>query len=181
MFIEVMIVSRLADLVAHTRQSGKRIAFEAKSPSKLSAVSASEVAPDGNDASEREMLIRVRREMLSKVGAYSSEDLAAAAESTTKNPSQFAADQRSTGAIFGVRFGREWRYPSFQFDSRRHAFPEMRAVLQALSPDEQGWDRLQWFLEPHETLRGRTPLDVWKKNRKKVIEAANTERWDGRD
>jgi hypothetical protein len=134
-----------------------------------------------DDATDREALIRVRRDMLGKVGWYSSEDLAAAAESTTNNPSQFAADQRSTGELFGVPFGKEWCYPKFQFDSRRHTIPEMKPVLEALSPDEQGWDLLQWFLEPHETLRGRTPLEVWKTNRGKVVEAARTERWDGRD
>jgi hypothetical protein len=57
----------------------------------------------------------------------------------------------------------------------------MKSVLAALTPDQQGWDRLQWFLEPHESLRGRTPIEVWKTDRNKVIEAANTERWDGRD
>jgi hypothetical protein len=119
--------------------------------------------------------------MLDKVGSYSSEDLAAAAESMTSNPSQFAADQRHKGEVFGVRFGREWRYPTFQFDAERHVLPEMKFVLRALSPDNQGWDRLQWFLEPHETLQGRSPLELWNSNRQKVIDAADTERWNGRD
>jgi hypothetical protein len=140
-----------------------------------------QVRRDEDDVNDREALIRTRRQMLDRVGSFSSEDLAAAAESMTSNPSQFAADQRGTGEIFGVRFGREWRYPRFQFDAKRRAFPEMKPVLRALSPDEQGWDRLQWFLEPHEILRGRTPLEVWKTHRQKVVEAANTERWDGRD
>jgi hypothetical protein len=140
-----------------------------------------EVRRDENDVDDREALIRTRRQMLDTVGSFSSEDLAAAAKSMTSNPSQFAADQRGTGEIFGVRFGREWRYPKFQFDAKRHALPEMKTVLRALSPDEQGWDRLQWFLEAHEILRGRTPLEVWKTHRQKVVEAANTERWDGRD
>jgi len=57
----------------------------------------------------------------------------------------------------------------------------MKAVLAALAPDAQGWDRLHWFLAPHETLEGKMPLDLWKKSPLKVIEAAHTERWDGRD
>ncbi len=136
---------------------------------------------DDDGASDREMLIRIRKEMLDTVGSYTSEDLAAAAASITSNPSQFAADQRSTGRLFGVRFGQAWHYPKFQFDSKRNTIPEMKDVLTALSPDPQGWDRLQWFLEPHERLKGRTPLEVWKADRKKVIEAAQTERWNGRD
>lgn len=136
---------------------------------------------DDDEASDRERLIRIRKEMLEKVGSYTSEDLAAAADSITSNPSQFAADQRSTGRLFGVRFGQAWHYPKFQFDSKRNIIPEMKDVLTALSPDEQGWDRLQWFLEPHEKLKGRTPLEVWKTDRKRVIVAANVERWNGRD
>jgi hypothetical protein len=133
------------------------------------------------ESSDREAQIRVRREMLTQVGSYSSEDLAAAASSTTSNASQFAADQRGLGKFFGVRFGQAWHYPKFQFDAKRQAIPEMKQVLAALSPDEQGWDRLQWFLEPHEKLKGLTPLEIWKTDRKKVIEAANAERWNGRD
>ena len=136
---------------------------------------------DGDDVTDRTALIRIRRKMLHEAGSYSSEELAAAAQSTTTNPSQFAADLRKTGELFGVRFGREWRYPKFQFDSARHIIPDMKLVLKALSPDEQGWDRLQWFLEPHEALAGHAPLKVWKKDRRKVVVAANTERWDGRD
>jgi hypothetical protein len=140
-------------------------------------------APSARDIpkKERDRLIEVRRQMLDKVGSLTSDDLAAAAASTTTNASQYAADQRSAGAIFGVKFGKEWRYPAFQFNSKRHVRPEMKAVLAALTPDLQGWDRLHWFLAPHETLEGKTPLDLWKKSPLKVIEAAHTERWDGRD
>lgn len=133
------------------------------------------------EAVNREALISARREMLQKVGSYLSEDLATAASSTTSNASQLAADQRKPGKVFGVRFGQAWHYPKFQFDSNRQVIPEMRKVLEALSPDEQGWDRLQWFLEPHEKLKGLTPVEVWKTDRNKVIEAANMERWNGRD
>lgn len=132
---------------------------------------------DDEEAWDREMHIRVRRQMLDQTGSYSSEELAAGAASTTTNASQFAADQRKADKIFGVRFGQAWHYPKFQFDSKRRPHPEMKAILSAL-PDDQGWDRVQWFLEPHEKLKGRTPLQVWKTDRKKVVEAANTERWN---
>ena len=119
--------------------------------------------------------------MLDEVGTYTSEQLAAASEPTTSNVSRFAADLRTAGKIFGVRFGREWHYPQFQFDASRRVIPEIKEVLRALSPDEQGWDRLQWFLQPHEELKEQTPLSVWSEDRQRVIEAANAERWDGRD
>jgi hypothetical protein len=171
--------SILCDVFIHSRASEEPVVLEVKD---LSEGAAETMGARGEEAiGDREALVRVRREMLNRVGSFSSEDLAAAAESTTSNPSQFASDHRSTGELFGVRFGREWRYPKFQFDSERHTLPEVKPILKALSPDDQGWDRLQWFLEPHEALGGHTPLEVWKRNRHKVVEAANTERWDGRD
>ncbi|MEJ0034891.1 MAG: hypothetical protein WDO68_02185 [Gammaproteobacteria bacterium] len=133
------------------------------------------------EALDREKLVRIRKQMLDKVGSYSSEEIAAGAESTTSNASQYAADQRNAGKIFGVRFGQTWHYPKFQFDSRRRPYAEMRDIVTALSPDDLGWDRIQWFLEPHKMLHGKTPLQVWSTDRKKIVEAANTERWNGRD
>jgi hypothetical protein len=131
--------------------------------------------------SAREQLLQYRRAMLEEAGSFSSEELATAAESTTSNASQFAADQRNAGRIFGVRFGQVWHYPKFQFDRERRPLPEMKNILTALSPDDQGWDRLQWFLEPSAWLQGRKPIDVWITDRGQVVEAANTERWNGRD
>lgn len=173
----------LDEVITHSLTRGSNVIPEVKSvPLALTELAdASETTDSENDATDREILIRVRRKMLEEVGSYSSEDLAAAAESTTSNPSQFAADQRRTGELFGVRFGQQWRYPKFQFDAARHILPEMKLVLRALSPDAQGWDRLQWFLEPHEALGGQTPIKIWKRDRHKVVEAANTERWDARD
>jgi len=134
------------------------------------------------EGSDREELMRVRKDMLEQAGGtLSSEDLALAAQSTTTNSSQLAADQRGSGKLFGVRWGREWRYPRFQFDAAGRVYPEMKDVLTALSPDIPGWDRLQWFLQPHETLKGSTPLQAWSADRPNVIKAANTERWNGRD
>src|SRR5262249_13116379 len=96
-------------------------------------------------ASQREALLRERQNLLKRVETLSSEEIASGGESTSTNASQFAADLRNRGAIFGVRFGQQWLYPSFQFDRAHRIRPEMRELIAALSPDELGWDRLQWF------------------------------------
>jgi hypothetical protein len=122
--------------------------------------------------------------MLKSIGTFTSEQIASGLDSTSSNASQYAADQRSAGKIFGVRFGREWYYPQFQFDRSRkpiETFDEVKPLLAALSPDEQGWDRLQWFLKPHEALDGLTPLEMWNTDRAAVVKAASTERWNVRD
>jgi len=158
----------------------RRVVGSPGSRATRAAVIAKPEVPD--EATDREELIRILNEMLDRAGGtFNSEDLATAAKSVTINSSQLAADQRGSGRLFGVRWGREWRYPRFQFDSARCPYPEMKTILSALSPDKQGWDRLQWFLEPHESLGGRTPLQVWATDRRKVIKAASTERWSGRD
>jgi len=131
-------------------------------------------------SSDRELLRDARRELLSRVATFTSEEIASGGDSISDNASQYALDLRSRGKVFGVRFGRTWHYPKFQFDAQRRAVQEMRAVLEALTPDPKGWDRLQWFVTPHERLQGRTPIEVWNSDRKKVIEAAKTEQWHGR-
>lgn len=130
--------------------------------------------------SERELLRDARRQLLRQVPSFTSEELASGGGSISDNPSQYALDLRSRGKVFGVRFGRTWHYPRFQFDAQRRAVPEMKVILDALSPDPQGWDRLQWFVTPHEKLTGQTPLSMWATDRQKVIDAARLEQWHGR-
>jgi hypothetical protein len=132
----------------------------------------------------RHALKSARQEMLNCVGTFTSEEIASALDSVNSSASQFAAAQRSAGKIFGVQIGGEWHYPHFQFDRSRKPiaiFPEVKPLLEALSPNERGWDRLQWILQPHEGLSGRTPLEMWKSDRAAVVAAASTERWNGRD
>jgi hypothetical protein len=136
------------------------------------------------EAGNRDALRRVREEMLERVATYASAQLASACDSVNVNPSQFAADMRKANRIFAVRFGRDWRYPRFQFNHGRKPlgpFSEMRDVLAALAPDPRGWDRLQWFLDPNAALNGDIPMKVWNKDRAKVVEAARMEHWDARD
>jgi hypothetical protein len=152
----------------------------------LESVISESIVPSPNvvtatsSSSDREQLRELRRELLGRFPSFVSEDLAAGGDSTSDNPSQYALDLRNSAKVFGVRFGRVWHYPKFQFDSNKRPHPEMKQVLASLAPDPKGWDRLQWFVTPHEHLRGKTPLQVWSSDRQKVIEAASTERWHGR-
>jgi hypothetical protein len=161
----------------------KKVVDEAtlKPPGLPVRINEEENTPSGGESANREKLRKVRRQMLDTVGTLTSEELAASGDSMSPNASQYALDQRKKGRIFGVRFGQKLLYPKFQFDTKRRILPEMKEVLAALSPDEKGWDRLQWFLEPHEALKGKSPLEVWPSHKKKVLDAAKTERWSGRD
>jgi hypothetical protein len=109
---------------------------------------------------------------LQQVGTLSSEQLAAARESITQNASQLANDLRRAGEVFGVRFGKEWRYPKFQFDRRGRARAEVARIRAQLGVDANGWDTLQWFVEPNAHLAGGAPLEVLNTDPARVLEAA---------
>ncbi len=104
--------------------------------------------------------------MLDEVGAYTSEELAAAADSITRNARPIRTGSAKCRQDLCVRYGRGGTYPKFQFDSKRRPYSEMKAIVVAL-PDEQGWDRIQWFLNPHAKLHGHSPLEVWGTDRRK--------------
>ena len=147
-------------------------------------VRSTEPSAEQLEAENHAALRKTREQMLERVETYTSAQVAAGCDSVNVNPSQFAADMRKANRIFAVRFGRDWRYPRFQFNhcSRPlEPFPEMRDVLTALVPDKRGWDRLQWFLEPNSVLNGRILLEVWSEDRSKVVAAARMEHWDARD
>jgi hypothetical protein len=131
----------------------------------------------------RELLLAAQREMLMLAPSVTSEELATRLESTTTNASQLGQDLRSSGRLFGVRFGKAWHYPKFQLEASGKPIPEISEVISALGKDERGWGYLKWFLEPnHKVLQGKTPMAIWEAGeRKKVAEAAGLERWQARD
>jgi|GEM_PF-1602701 len=124
----------------------------------------------------RQTVLAHRRSMLKQVPAYSIGEIAGFFETTSVNACQTAADLRKAKRLFGVRAGWSWRYPKFQFDCAPGIHSEMRSILTKL-PDEHGWNRLQWFLAPHILLNGETPLEVWSRDRSRVVLAACSEYW----
>ena len=147
-----------------------------------------ERAPNPNESTERiearEALLAARTEMLEEAGGYfTSEEIGAALGSQPGSFSQRMTDARQRVEVLGVAYLDRWCYPRFQFidsDDFR-PYPEMQPILQALKPDHKGWDRLHWFLTGHPLLDGRTPLEVWREDRRKVVAAARAEQWDRRD
>jgi hypothetical protein len=136
---------------------------------------------DAREASNRERLLKIRREWLEQANVIDSEAVAALRGSMSANPSQVALDLRKSGGAFGVKCGKEYRYPKFQFDERGNIRPEVPRIRAALGDDPQGWDTLQWFLEPNEVLDGRTPIEVFRKSPAAVEHAAQQAHWSARD
>lgn len=135
------------------------------------------------ESRNRERVLAAQRDMLSRVPALTSEQLAERLNSTTTNASQLGQDWRTSGRLFGVRFGKSWHYPEFQLETSGRPFPEVAEVLAALGENERGWAYLHWFLEPnYRLLGGSTPLKVWSSaDRRRVVEAARLANWRARD
>jgi len=90
-----------------------------------------------------------------------------------------SAARADPSAFFSVRYADDQLFPAFQFADDGHPYPELKVILQRL-PDRQGWDRLQWFLSPHESLAGAPPVEVWHQDRRRVVEASRSEHWEER-
>jgi hypothetical protein len=133
------------------------------------------------EALNRERVLEARAELLAQVPTYTSEQLATLRASTTTNASQLGQDLRKAGKLFGVRHGKGWFYPQLQVDDRGVPYPEVAEVLRALGAEANGWDVLQWFTESNDHLDGRKPLEVWRKDRQRVIKAALHAHWFVRD
>lgn len=82
-------------------------------------------------------------------------------------------------AVFTVHHADEKLFPRFQFADDGRPYPELKVILERL-PDRRGWDRLAWFLSPHESLAGASPLEVWRQDRQRVVEASSVEHWGER-
>ena len=161
-----------------------RLETELASPA-INSTNVSNRTGKGEDleSRNRERVLAAQRDMLNRVPALTSEQLAERLLSTTSNASQLGQDWRTSGRLFGVRFGKAWHYPEFQLETSGKPFPEVAEVLTALGENERGWAYLQWFLEPsYGLLEGATPLEVWNSAaRKRVVEAARLADWRGRD
>lgn len=96
------------------------------------------------------------------------------------NPHQYAARQRSNGALLGVWVAAErtYRHPEFQFDAHgaiRPAVTDLLKVLPRDVEDRNGWRRAFWLYSPHAFLSGETPADVFVRNPQRVVDVAREE------
>jgi len=124
--------------------------------------------------------IAFRNELLSKNWPDGKRVAEMAGAGSRSNPHQYAARQRSNGALLGVWVAAErtYRHPDFQFDAHggiRPAVTELLKVLPGDEEDKNGWRRAFWLYSPRPLLSGETPADVFVRNPQRVIEAAREE------
>ena len=111
-------------------------------------------------------------------GLLTSAEVADLLGSKAKNRYAPAHQLRENGRLFHVRWKQHEMYPKFQFDLVTGSiYPEVPQLIRALENDyEQGWQMALWFVTINDWLEGKRPLDVWRSDRRRVVNAAEQEK-----
>lgn len=122
-------------------------------------------------------LARLRREQILEREAFlSAREVHAAQGGASDAPgaANAASRLRRNGELLGVWTGREYRYPSFQFDptTGRAMVDEVRELLKVLPADPSGWRQTAWMFQAHARLDGRRPADAFAEQSAFVIQLA---------
>jgi len=144
----------------------------------LPSAEAPPVAAAKGDAHQE--AIAFRNELLSRNWPDGKRVAEMAGAGSRSNPHQYAARQRSNGALLGVWVAAErtYRHPEFQFDAHgaiRPAVADLLKVLPDNDEDRNGWRRAFWLYSPHALLSGETPAEVFALDPQRVVEAAREE------
>ncbi|WP_225032061.1 hypothetical protein [Paraburkholderia sp. XV] len=137
-------------------------------------------APSVEKGDAHQEAIAFRNELLSMNWPDGKRVAEMAGTGSRSNPHQYAARQRSNGALLGVWVAAErtYRHPDFQFDAHgaiRPAVADLLKVLPADEEDRNGWRRAFWLYSPHALLSGETPADVFVRDPQRVLNAAKEE------
>jgi len=75
------------------------------------------------------------------------------------DPTRSTAGLRQGGAIFGVKIGNQWLYPSFQFNAGGEVHQGIGEVLEVVPDELEGWTLLDWFVTS-QVMLGRAPAEL---------------------
>lgn len=125
-------------------------------------------------APRRRAVLDARRALLNQLEWRTAREIRAALRSTSLSPWRRALRLRNGNRLLGVKYGRHWKYPAFQFDADGRIRPEIAVILPRL-PDVSGWIRLRWFLTPNAHFGGQTPMSVWRHDPARVARAIGCE------
>lgn len=113
------------------------------------------------------------RDVEARHGMLTSAQVAAAAGSRSKNPSEFAGNLRRTNQVVAIERAHRLQFPGFQFDDHGRPHPELRTVLNAFR--EAGWDAesvIFWFTAANGYLDGQEPAAQLAADPEAVLDAA---------
>lgn len=80
---------------------------------------------------------------------------------------------RRAGLLLAVWDGKRYLYPAVQIDREtRQLRPRATELFDLLPKDPSGWQQALWLYQPHATLCGKTPAEVFPKDPGEAIKAA---------
>ncbi|HVS65103.1 MAG TPA: hypothetical protein VMT85_16555 [Thermoanaerobaculia bacterium] len=123
--------------------------------------------------SEREA--RLRGESIARIWEEEMLEPSAAAVAlgTKATNRQRIADLRQRSTLLGLRHGRGYVFPAFQFDlPKRRIRPEVEAVNQAFDAATDPWGVASWWISPNGRLGGDRPMDLVGTDRSHEIVSA---------
>ena len=118
---------------------------------------------------------QMRRDMLSRFGYFTAEELADMHGSKARNRYALAARWVREGRIFGVPLGARSVFPAFQFDSEGHAYPIVATVLDALPREDMSpWSVGLWWFANNAFLPGEArPAElIGTQDQERLLDAA---------
>lgn len=193
----------LEDLKAFARSSGSRLAlaqdevllvrgdlvvkwFEAELDPEPGSLAEWLQDADGRGALARrgsvQRLAEERVRIIETVPMLDAAGLAQLRGSLAKEHRALAQRLRDSGELLGVKIGREFRYPEFQFDATsgqiRPQMAEILARVRSGEEDPDGWRAMHWFFARAGTLAGDRPWEVFPSDPDRVLEGARAEFFD---
>ncbi|MDQ3527663.1 MAG: PRC-barrel domain-containing protein [Actinomycetota bacterium] len=115
---------------------------------------------------------RAWREMDAEFGLLSSSEVARLSGSRSANRT-YASERRTAGKLLGVRRGREFRYPGFQFDEGGQVLSTVAALLELAAESHWSPESLAlWLCGPSGRFEGNRPVDALTSDPEAVLDAA---------
>ncbi|WP_024793259.1 hypothetical protein [Tomitella biformata] len=113
------------------------------------------------------------RAIESEFGLLNSTDVARLLGSRASNTRSFTADQRKAGRVLGIRRGKSYLYPGFQFDANGVVQTAIPTILRlAADADWSAESTAMWLCSPSGWLADRRPVDLLATEPDAVLAAA---------
>jgi hypothetical protein len=111
-------------------------------------------------------------------GLVSSNEIARRLRKGSNQPISIVANWIVAREIISLDWQSTTRVPLFQFEPPTMILrPGVTRIIRELSAVFDDWDLALWFATPNAWIFGRTPLEVFDRNERAVLEAARADRF----
>lgn len=105
--------------------------------------------------------VEFRKKMISRLDTIKSTDVGKILYPTSKETRSSVSKRRENGELIGLKTGRDYHYPRFQFDEEQHRIREVVAYANTtMGADTDPWGVADWWETPSTVLNEQTPLEA---------------------